>query len=365
MWRGTVPFLIIVVPVILDLPGAGPGHAIVVSLTAFLMFFVAGANLLHFAACVGPPGGGRDGRPARATRSSGSRPGSIRGRSRGRSASTRSRASSRSALGGLLGLGLGESRAAAGLYLPNACNDFIFAVIGEEFGLVGAGLVIVLFVVLAYQGVRIALYAPDTFGALMAAGITTWLCVQAFINIGVVVAFFPITGITLPFISAGGSSLIVSLAAVGILLSISRETVERGTWNDASADRGRRNGRAHLPGPGGRPVAPRRRAGRSSSAWLGGHRGLEAAIVRDAGIPIRLLALRSLRSVDRSIHLVLDPIRLAVSVPQATAILARERPAAILTTGGYVAIPVLVAAACSASRRCSGRATSSRVGASG
>ena len=120
-------------------------------------------------------------------------------------------------------------------------------------------LVIVLFVILAYQGIRIALSAPDTFGALLGAGITTWLCVQAFINIGVVVALFPITGITLPFISAGGSSLTISLAAVGILLSISRETVERGTWNDASADRGRRHGRAHLPGAGRRPVAARQR----------------------------------------------------------------------------------------------------------
>ena len=99
--------------------------------------------------------------------------------------------------------------------------------------------------------------APDTFGALLAAGITAWLCLQAFINIGVVVALIPVTGITLPFICAGGSSLIISFAAVGILLSISRETVERGTWNDAAADRGRGDGRTHLPGPRRRPVAPR------------------------------------------------------------------------------------------------------------
>ena len=161
--------------------------------------------------------------------------------------------------GGLFGLGLGQSRGAGGLFLPNASNDFIFAVIGEEFGLIGAGLVVGLFIILAYQGIKVALSAPDTFGALLAAGITIWLCAQAFINIGVVVALFPITGITLPFISAGGSSLTISLAAVGILLSISRETVERGTWNDASADRGRRNGRAHLPGSGRRPVATRQR----------------------------------------------------------------------------------------------------------
>jgi UDP-N-acetylglucosamine--N-acetylmuramyl-(pentapeptide) pyrophosphoryl-undecaprenol N-acetylglucosamine transferase len=78
--------------------------------------------------------------------------------------------------------------------------------------------------------------------------------------------------------------------------------------------------------------------------WLGGHRGLEAALVRGAGIPVRRLALRSLRSVDVSVHAVLDPIRLAVSVPQAAAILARLRPAAIFTTGGYVAVPTIMAA---------------------
>ena len=130
-------------------------------------------------------------------------------------------------LGGVFGSGLGESKLAGGLYLPNACNDFIFAIIGEEFGLVGAVTVVALFVVLAYAGIRTALRAPDTFGALLATGITAWLCIQAFINIGVVVALIPVTGITLPFISAGGSSLIISFAAVGILLSISRETVER------------------------------------------------------------------------------------------------------------------------------------------
>jgi cell division protein FtsW len=160
-------------------------------------------------------------------------------------------------LGGLLGAGLGESRLAGGLFLPNASNDYIFAIIGEEFGLIGAGIVILLFVGLAYSGIRVSLAAPDTFGALLAAGITAWLCIQAFINIGVVVALIPVTGITLPFISAGGSSLTISLAAVGILLSISRETVERGTWNDAAADRRGRDGRTYLPGTRRGALAPR------------------------------------------------------------------------------------------------------------
>jgi cell division protein FtsW len=158
--------------------------------------------------------------------------------------------------GGLSGVGLGASRE-KWLWLPEAHNDFIFAVIGEEFGLVGGVVVIALFVVLAYSGIRVALGAPDTFGALLATGITGWLCVQAFINIGVVVALIPVTGITLPFLSAGGSSLVFSFAAIGILLSVSRETVVKGTWNDASADRGRRHGRPHLPGFGRGPFAAR------------------------------------------------------------------------------------------------------------
>ncbi|MEO8469966.1 MAG: putative lipid II flippase FtsW [Chloroflexota bacterium] len=164
-------------------------------------------------------------------------------------------------LGGVFGSGLGESKLAGGLYLPNAWNDFIFAIIGEEFGLIGAVTVVALFVVLAYAGIRTALRAPDSFGALLATGITAWLCIQAFINIGVVVALIPVTGITLPFISAGGSSLVISFAAVGILLSISRETVERQQQQqqpqetDAPADRGRRDRGTHLPGTRRRGIA--------------------------------------------------------------------------------------------------------------
>jgi cell division protein FtsW len=160
-------------------------------------------------------------------------------------------------LGGLFGAGLGDRAAAGGIVLPNAHNDYIFAVVGQEFGFVGAVLVLIAFVVLAWRGMRISLAAPDTFGALLAAGLTAYLCIQAFVNIGVVVTLLPVTGITLPFVSAGGSSLVVSLAAAGILLAISRETAVHGGWVDASGDRGRRHGRAHLPGRGRRPLAPR------------------------------------------------------------------------------------------------------------
>ena len=158
-------------------------------------------------------------------------------------------------MGGLLGTGLGSSVQVSGLYLPNAWNDFIFAIIGEELGFAGGLLVIALFLIVAYRGLRVALGAPDTFGGLLAAGITVFITVQAFVNIGVVVSVLPVTGITLPFVSAGGSSLMVSLAAVGILLSISRESAPRRNWVNARADRGGRDRGTRVPRPGRRPVA--------------------------------------------------------------------------------------------------------------
>jgi cell division protein FtsW len=255
---GTLPFLVIFLPIMaLVLKEPDLGTSMVLAATGMTMFVLAGGSLVHFGVLLA--GGvvaivmfalrGYQLERIRAWIDPWAYPDTIGFHSIQGLLALGS--------GGLLGLGLGQSRGAGGLFLPNASNDFIFAVIGEEFGLIGAGLVVVLFIILAYQGIRIALAAPDTFGALLAAGITIWLCTQAFINIGVVVALFPITGITLPFISAGGSSLTISLAAVGILLSISRETIERGTWNDASADRGRRHGRAHLPGSGRGPFASR------------------------------------------------------------------------------------------------------------
>jgi cell division protein FtsW len=160
-------------------------------------------------------------------------------------------------LGGITGLGLGESRMKY-LYLPAPSTDFIFAIIGEEWGIVGSLAVVALFVVLAYQGYRIAITAPDTFSGLVACGITTWLVVQACVNMMVVTALLPVTGIPLPFISAGGSALTINLAAVGILLSISRETTQTGSLRDAVFGIGRRDRRAHLP-RAGRRTGPARR----------------------------------------------------------------------------------------------------------
>jgi cell division protein FtsW len=127
------------------------------------------------------------------------------------------------ASGGLLGVGLGASKAKWG-FLTYAHTDFIFAIISEELGLVGAFLVVCLFVALGYLGVRTALRTADPFGRLLAIGITTWLCVQAFVNIGAVIAVLPITGVPLPFISFGGSSLLATMAGAGILLNIARHT---------------------------------------------------------------------------------------------------------------------------------------------
>ena len=165
------------------------------------------------------------------------------------------------ALGGITGLGLGESKQKY-LYLPAPSTDFIFAIIGEEWGLVGTLTVVALFVVVAYWGYRIAITAPDTFSGLLACEITTWLVVQALVNMMVVTALLPVTGIPLPFISAGGSALTINLAAVGILLSISRETSQTGSIRDAVFGIGRRDRRAHLPRAGRRTRTPRRTARR-------------------------------------------------------------------------------------------------------
>lgn len=123
--------------------------------------------------------------------------------------------------GGLFGRGLGQGRQKFS-YLPYPESDFIFAIIGEDFGLFGCCVVILLFVAFAIAGMRIALNCQDRYGCLLAAGITAMISVQAFINIGVVVGILPTTGLPLPFFSAGGTSISLLMAAVGILFNISR-----------------------------------------------------------------------------------------------------------------------------------------------
>jgi cell division protein FtsW len=123
--------------------------------------------------------------------------------------------------GGWLGVGLGASRQKAG-YLPFPYTDSIFAILGEELGFIGCALIVVLFLFLAFRGFRLARRTQDVYGALLATGITTWLVLQAMINIGASTGTIPYTGVPLPFISFGGSSLLVSMAAIGVLLNISR-----------------------------------------------------------------------------------------------------------------------------------------------
>jgi cell division protein FtsW len=124
--------------------------------------------------------------------------------------------------GGLVGQGLMDGRQKI-TFLPEPHNDFIFSVIGEELGLIGATAVLLCFVVIAWRGLRTALVAPDRFGALMAVGLTTMVTLQALVNMGVVLSLLPAKGIPLPIISAGGSSFVANLAALGILVNISQQ----------------------------------------------------------------------------------------------------------------------------------------------
>jgi cell division protein FtsW len=243
--HGTVPYWIIVLPfVVLVAREPDLGTTSIIVVIALTLFFVAGANLVHLGMALAAGAAG----------------GALLVFAVGDYALRRIEVfldpwSDRDAgyhiikslealgAGGLFGTGLGNDR----VLVPQDYNDFVFSIIGQELGFVGGLVVIGLFVALAWAGIRTALRAPDTFGGLLAAGITAWICCQAIINICVVLALVPVTGITLPFVSQGGSSLVVSFAAVGILLSISRETVERG-WVNASADRGRGYGRTYLPG---------------------------------------------------------------------------------------------------------------------
>lgn len=125
------------------------------------------------------------------------------------------------ASGGFFGLGLGQSRQKYE-YIPAATTDSIFAIIAEELGFLGAAIIIVLFLIWIWRGFKIAKEAPDNFSRLLAAGITSWIGAQAILNLGAMTALIPLTGIPLPFFSYGGSSLVLTLTAVGILINISK-----------------------------------------------------------------------------------------------------------------------------------------------
>jgi cell division protein FtsW len=260
-WNGFLPFVLLVAPGFLliaiepDLGTAGVFFA-----AALAVFFMAGANLLHLsaiaAAGVAAASAMIMSTPYQWIRLQEFLNPESDPLGKGYNALQGLMAL---ALGGVTGLGLGASRQKY-LYLPAPSTDFIFAIIGEEWGFLGSLAVIALFLLIAYQGYKIAIHAPDTFSGLLACGITTWLVVQAFINMAVVTALAPVTGIPLPFISYGGSSLTINLVAVGILLSISRETTQSGSLLDAVFGIGRRDRRAHLPRAGRRAGLARRTA---------------------------------------------------------------------------------------------------------
>jgi cell division protein FtsW len=143
--------------------------------------------------------------------------------------------------GGLFGKGLGESLLKLN-YLPEAHTDMIFAIVGEELGLVGVTMILGLYAVFAFAGYGIALRCKDPFGKRLAVALTTLVCGQAIVNLAAVLGLAPLTGIPLPFVSAGGSSLVIALAAVGVLLNIAAD--DGVATRRVSADRSRRDGRA-------------------------------------------------------------------------------------------------------------------------
>ena len=173
--------------------------------------------------------------------------------------------------GGILGDGLGEGIAKIN-YLPEAHTDMILAVVGEELGLVGTAAVILAYAAFAYAGLRVALAARDPFGKRLAAGLVAMICGQAAINLAAVLGLAPLTGIPLPFVSYGGSSLVIALASVGILLNIASHGA-RARARPEISDRGRGDGRARAAGAGGRRSAPRSRRGGDVRRVAGSRRG--------------------------------------------------------------------------------------------
>jgi cell division protein FtsW len=158
--------------------------------------------------------------------------------------------------GGFAGVGLGNS-VQKYQWLPEAHTDFIFAIVGEELGLLGTVSVVLAFMLLLWRGVRASLRAPDAYGALLAGGITAWIGIQAFVNIGAVTGVIPTTGVPLPFISYGGTSLVVTLAGVGILCNVSAQGRKQGVMSRAHVDRRRRDRWSPDTGARRRPgVAP-------------------------------------------------------------------------------------------------------------
>lgn len=250
---GLLPFTIMVGVIVALVMAQTPpdiSEAMVIVIVAVVMFFMAGADILQFA--IGILGGGaafafvvshmehalirlqpylEEMKDPLANGSDQLRQGLIALGS-----------------GGLLGLGAGNGYAKY-QWLPAAHTDSIFAVIGEELGLLGSLVLVGLFVLLAYRGFRIASLAPDAFGRNMALGVTTWITFQALVNMAVVTGTIPYTGITMPFISVGGSSLGACMVGIGIVLSISRTVNAEGATSHEARRVGGRDGGSRVSRP--------------------------------------------------------------------------------------------------------------------
>ncbi|MFC1721800.1 putative lipid II flippase FtsW [Patescibacteria group bacterium] len=227
--EGFLPFLVLLAAIaVLVALQPDLGTLSVILLTAVIVYFVAGGALKHIVALIVMSGAGLFGLikmfPHAATRFTAFLHPELDPQGIGYQIN---QALLAIGSGGIIGLGLGNSRQKFN-YLPEASGDSIFAIIGEELGFIWAVLLILLFVFVAYRGFQIARHTDDLFGKLVAVGITSWIVFQAFINLAGILNLIPFTGIPLPFISYGGSSMLATLIAVGILLNISRYTKEPG-----------------------------------------------------------------------------------------------------------------------------------------
>ena len=240
------------------------------------------------------------------------------------------------ASGGLTGTGIGGG-VFKDNYLPEAHTDMIFATIGEELGLLGATLVIAAYVVFAYAGLRVALRCRDPFGKRLAAGLTTLVCGQALINLAAVLGLAPLTGIPLPFISYGGSSLVVSLAAVGVLLNIAGHG---GAARAQVPDRSRGTAGHVLPSLA---VAEALVARGVKVTFAGSPDRVEARLVPEAGFELDTFRVSGLPR--RPTPALARAVGQALRAPRACRRILRERkPDVVLGGGGYVAGPMVYAA---------------------
>lgn len=255
-FKGLLPFMAILgLVAVLVMRQPDMGTCVVILVAAVATFFSAGANVVQFTA-LGIVGAGLLGYVAVASPYRMARVLAFLNPFGQQHAAGYHIVQSLVALGsgGLLGEGLGASRQKFGL-LPAPYTDSIFAVIGEELGLAGTLLVLALFVALLWRGHRVASQAPDEMGRLLAMGVTCWLTFQAFVHMAVATSTMPFTGITLPFISYGGSSMLVSFAGVGVLLSVSRFGRRGSAINRATGANGGWDGGPRVPDAGRGPGA--------------------------------------------------------------------------------------------------------------